>query len=108
VGGKFGTDAGKAFSWFTPHVVPTLLLMVGAIVKEKESSPPATADRFPFQLSQWLSVTYLVLLLATLLLQPVSGMTPFEMMNTSELWLGPMQGLVGLSLGAFFVSRKTD
>ena len=109
VGGKFGPDADKAFSWLMPHVIPTLLLMVGAVAADPSASGGgARADRTAFQVSQWLSVTYLALLLATLLLQPLSSLTPFQMMKTSELWLGPLQGVVGLSLGAFFVSRRSE
>ena len=38
----------------------------------------------------------------SILLHPVSSMTPLELMEASNMWLGPLQGLVTAALGAFF------
>lgn len=59
-------------------------------------------------MSWMLSVFYLLLVLATLLLQAVAGMVATEFMTTSNLWLTPVQGLVGATLGVFFVSRGLE
>ncbi len=109
VGGKYGTQADKAFGWLLPTVLPTLLLIVGAVASEaRRAESMATVDRFAFRMSLGLSAFYLVLVLATSLVQPFSSMTPLELMTTSHLWLGPVQGVVGIALGVFFTSRQID
>jgi hypothetical protein len=44
-----------------------------------------------------------------MLLAPVAGLAiyePLNLMTQSNLWLGPFQGLVTASIGAFFVKRS--
>ena len=59
-----------------------------------------------FRLSGGLSALYLATVAATLYLQPLTPWGPLELMQRSNLWLGPMQGLVVASLGAFFVRQQ--
>jgi hypothetical protein len=49
-----------------------------------------------------------LLVLATLLLQPIAGMVSTEFMTTSNLWLTPVQGLVSGAFDVFFVSRGLE
>lgn len=107
--GKFGDQLARAWSWFLPTFMPTLLVIVGVLVHQNQQpGPAATVDRFLFRLSLGLSVFYLLLVLGVLLLQPLSGMTSLELMDTSGLWIGPTQGLVAAALGAFFASREPE
>jgi hypothetical protein len=53
-----------------------------------------------------LSVFYLALALGTMLVQPFVWITAVEVLSVSSLWLGPVQGLVGLALGAVFGSKR--
>lgn len=106
--GKYGNEVERAWSWFLPTIIPTLSLIVGAVTYEaRRPQTTATVDRFFFRISMGFSLAYLLLVLVTLLLQPFSNMTPLELMDISNLWLGPVQGFVGIALGAFFVSRQT-
>jgi hypothetical protein len=101
----YGDVVERAWGWFLPTVVPTLSLIIGAIAYQARRPPRrARIDRSAFIASLTLSIFYLALVLATLLLRPISGTTPLEFLSLSNLWLGPTQGLVGLSLGAFFTS----
>ncbi len=106
--GRYGAQTARAWSWLLPTVLPTLSLIVGAVAYEARRSPAsATVDRFAYRVAFWLSVAYLALVLVTQLGQPVTGLSPLAMMDLSNLWLGPVQGLVGIALGVFFVSRET-
>jgi hypothetical protein len=108
VGGKYGSQVEKAWSWFIPTVLPTLSVIVGAVAYQARRDPQrVTADRFAFRMTIGLSLFYLILVIATMLLQPFSRMTPLELMAVSNLWLGPVQGLVGIMLGVFFASRQS-
>lgn len=69
-----------------------------------------------FQVALWLSVVYLVMVLATILMRPfvvdpdlpkvMKAAKAIELMHTSNLWLGPFQGLVASALGVLFVSKQ--
>ena len=107
IGGKYGTQYPKAWSWFLPTVLPTLSLIVGALAHDARRQTAATVNRFAYQMSLALSLFYLLLVVGTILLQPLAMMNPLELLSTSHLWLGPLQGLIGISLGVFFGSRRT-
>ncbi|MEI6847265.1 MAG: hypothetical protein WCK32_04385 [Chlorobiaceae bacterium] len=98
--------AGDAWGWFLPNVMPTLSLMIGVVVKDvgAVSDEKKVVDTFIYRLNLWLSVAYFLVLMSSVFLQPVFGQDvfPLEFLKKSNLWLGPMQGLVTLALGVFF------
>jgi len=107
VGDIYGSKVDEAWSWFIPTIVPTLFLMITvAIIDFSQASiTEKQSDKFLFQLAFALSLVYLILVSFTVL-RPFSIYTPIEMMKKSNLWLGPLQGLVTASLGAFFVKNR--
>lgn len=108
VQGKYGDQSSKAWDWFIPAVVPTLTVIVGAIAYG--ASKPVerkSVDRLAFSAAKWVSMFYLALISATLLLQPFSETSPLAFLEgSSRTWLAAVHGLVGVSLGAFFTSTK--
>ena len=52
--------------------------------------------------SAGVSVFYLAMVSLTLLVQPFLTTPALELMQRSNLWLGPLQGLAAATLGAFF------
>ena len=94
----------ETWSWLLPMLMPTLLLIVGALVAEPGGGrQKKNADRFTYRASFGLSLAYLVTIAMVLLLAPFSQGGLLEQMKLSNLWLGPFQGLVAASLGAFFI-----
>ncbi len=93
---RFGDRVEDAWSWFLPSVMPTLLLIVGVLVLDVASGGyvDRNVDPFFFWLTFSLSALYLLLVAATLLLQPFTGVPVLDLMKQSSLWLGPLQGLV--------------
>lgn len=57
------------------------------------TAPDAEADSFTFKLALGMSVAYLLIASLTIILEPLSDMSSEELMKTSNLWLGPLQGL---------------
>lgn len=104
IGGKYGKNADDAWSWLLPNIMPTLSLIIGILIKDasrKESD--TTVDRFLFRLSYGLSICYIAMIILMIMLSPTN---PLEMMRQSKLFLGPLQGLVSATLGAFFITKK--
>lgn len=106
--GRYGENVAKAWGWFLPTVMPTLSLIIGvlAIAATRKAAGDKEVDRFFYRLAFGLSAFYLLLVALTLLLQPFLPFAPLELMQQSNLWLGPLQGLVSAALGIFFVKGE--
>jgi hypothetical protein len=98
------------WSWYLPTVMPTLSLIIGVLVSDALGRGVATktADLFLFKLTWAISAAYLSIVLITLLLTPFVEMALKDILDTSLLWLGPLQGLASAALGAFFVQSEPD
>lgn len=106
--GKYGDRTENAWEWLLPTIMPTIGMIVSVL---GYSALDATSSRFAvrksfYRIAIYLSVFYQFLVLLTILIQPVVGTDPIELMHTSNLWLGPIQGVVASALGVLFVSSK--
>lgn len=108
--GRYGDKASEAWSWLLPTIMPTLSLVIGVLVMDAlgKGAAQLRADRFLFRLTCGLSTAYLSAVLLLFLLQPFASMSPIELMNQANLWLGPFQGLVAAAMGAFFVKAPAS
>jgi hypothetical protein len=99
--------SGEVWKWLVPLLLPTLSLMIGTVASEARK--PATSDsanQFAYRMSAVLSLVYYALIAGQLLL--ASKSEHLDALTTSSLVLAPVQTLVGLALGAFFVSRAAS
>lgn len=106
--GKYQTKTQEAWGWLLPTIMPTLGMIVsvlGYTALETRASSFVVRKVFA-RIAIWLSVFYQALILLTILIQPFVGTDPIDLMHTSNLWLGPFQGLVGSALGVLFVSKQ--
>lgn len=106
--GKYGERTQNAWEWLLPTIMPILGMIVSVL---GYSALDATASRFAvrksfYRIAICLSIFYQLLVLLTILIQPLVGTDPLELMHTSSLWLGPIQGVVASALGVLFVSSK--
>jgi hypothetical protein len=99
--GHFGDNASAAWSWLLPTILPTASLIVTALFKTSDAESK-TVDRFLFRLAFLLSLFYLGTVVMVLLLQPLTATAPTDALTHSSVYLGPFQGLVASSFGAFF------
>jgi hypothetical protein len=111
--GVFDSDVGGVWGWFLPTVMPTLSLIVGSLVadyrKLPAGSPDAPKPAFGpvFWLGAALSAIYLVLLGMAIVMPSFQGeAAPLSLMQRSNYWLGPLQGLCVAALGFFFQSKS--
>ncbi len=102
--GHYFDKAEEAWRWFCPTVIPTLFLMISVFFEDTFRKEPTKKkiDRFIFILSLMLSIFYFIVVLITILIQPFTAKTDVGLLNQSNLWLAPIQGLVTASLGIFF------
>src|SRR5262249_53660073 len=94
--GHYGDNTSEAWGWLFPTILPTLLLILGVMVSDAINKPETDTkvDSFIYNLAKYLSIIYLLVVSATILLQPFSSSTPLELMKMSNIWLGPLQGVV--------------
>ncbi|HNZ41796.1 MAG TPA: hypothetical protein PLB59_05810 [Bacteroidales bacterium] len=106
--GRYAENADQAWSWFLPTIIPTLSLIIGVLAMDSMSAEKDkhTVKKFFFKLSYFLSLAYFIVLSTTLLMQPFSPVSYLDLMKMSNLWLTPLQGLVGAALGAFFIQKE--
>ncbi len=106
--GKFGDHVQDAWGWLLPTIMPTLgMIVAGLTVTALDPVRSESVVRTSYyRLALWLSVFYLLLVSLTILIQPFTGADPVTLMHSSNLWLGPSQGLVGSALGVLFASKQ--
>lgn len=105
--GNFEGNANQAWNWFFPNVLPTLSLMISVFVFDlKSGKQNRTIDKFYFRMSFWLSSGYFLTILATILIEPISVRSIIEILEDSNLYLGPFQALVTGSIGFLFVRSE--
>ena len=107
----YGNLTQEAWGWFLPTLMPTLgmILTVLTYTALDPLSSGSVVRRTFFGIALALSVTYLILVALTILIQPFAASSPEQrvgLMRTSNLWLGPVQGLVASALGVLFVSKQ--
>jgi len=109
----YGNRASDAWGWLLPTFMPTLSLIASVWSMDVlgKSAAIESVDRFVFWLAFALSLAYLLVVAMTILLQPFVSSSAegyISVMNRSSLFLGPFQGVVGASLGVFFVKKQSE
>ena len=107
----YDPSVNKVWSWFLPNILPSMGIMVSALAYTAlDPLTTGTMVRKSFvSLATWLSIAYLFLVSLTILAQPFAATAVEDriaLMNQSNLWLGPMQGLVSSAIGALFVTKE--
>lgn len=105
--GRYADKVNEAWSWFLPTIMPSLSLIAATWVSDlrHENVQVEHANTFLYRLALMLSVFYLLVIVLVVFLSPLSQTPPLEMMRQSNLFLGPIQGLVAAVIGVFFVSK---
>lgn len=99
------------WEWLLPTLIPTLTLIVtvAASTAFMSSAPSAVVRRSFYRIAFGLSAFYLVLILFTILTLPAFNRiisARIDSLHTSNLWIGPIQGIVASALGVLFASKK--
>ncbi len=110
---KYGTRGSEVLGWLTALTLPTILLMVGAIVggpseePEEEESDETKARRehnsMVFKWAMSISVVYLLIINGVFWIEPLSTtMKPLVFMGKIKIYLAVFDSLLAILLGYFF------
>jgi hypothetical protein len=107
--GTYGDNPKDAWGWFLPTVLPSLSLMAGALMYDAQTRSRGNlkVDKLLFGITLSMSSLYLFLVLCSILLYGPAAKDPVKLMTDSNLWLGPLQGLVTATVGFFFVKGNS-
>jgi hypothetical protein len=108
--GKYQDKVQAVWGWALPTMLPTLSLILaalGASALEPENQQTQVKRSF-FVAACWLSSAYLLLVIATIAIEPFTRLESLQLMSLSNIWLGPFQGLVTSVIGVLFFTRQSD
>jgi hypothetical protein len=118
LGGAYGEDVQRLWSWALPNFLPTLALMVSVFAADALKANKKTSylvNRNFCRLSVWISAFYLIILTLSIVSFPLlnyfnngSMHDRIKILQTSNLWLGPIQGLVVMVLGVLFFLKEDE
>jgi len=110
----YGTSSRDVWEWLVPNIVPTMTLVIGALAADlRPTIHDYKVSRMFFFVAFGLSFVYLVFLIVLVFYSvahvpedPEVGSPALKAMQRATFGIGALQGLVALSLGAFFVQRS--
>jgi hypothetical protein len=109
--GRYGAELQSVWSWFLPNIVPNISLMIGVLGASALTSQRGrekTVRRSFFNVARALSLFYLLLLLLTILLEPLTGTPALDLYASSNYWLSPLQGITSGAIGILFVAQQSQ
>lgn len=104
--GKYQGKVQNVWSWALPSIMPTLSLILTVLGSTAFAHQKATfrIKRQFYRAVLWLSTAYLSLLIATVLVEPFTPYESLDLLNLSNFWLAPFQGLVASAIAVLFFS----
>lgn len=100
-GSAFRDEVLDVWAWFLPTVMPGLLLTVGLFYSDPRGAG-RVVDMVVFRVAFWGSVVYLCSVSIPLLIHPFL-VRPVDVIQSSGVWLGTVQGGVVSAVTLFFV-----
>ena len=103
--GGLGDRAVEAWGWFFANVMPTLSLVAVNMQTDaaRSKEPDEEVEPFYYQLSFWVSVGYLALLLLVILGWRITKYEePADAMAFSTVFIGPLQAFTVSVIAIFF------
>lgn len=104
IAGRFEPRTSEVWEWLLPNLMPTLMLVVSVFTFSPVRNAGVRKVSTPFVIAAVvMSIGYLLLVLSPFVLPPILGTGPMEVIGTTQLFIGPIQGIVSGILGVFFV-----
>ena len=100
--GKYGPHWQVAFGWLLPSILPVVGLTLAGWSTEIKNGESRLPSKHLFWFAFTSSVVYLLLIVLLILLQPITTMTIFEVIEYSGWLLGGLQGVIIGLIGFFY------
>ena len=108
--GKYPGKVQNVWSWALPTIMPTLSLIITVLGANAWAVNGADDNRMVrrtfFRVAYGISASYLLLVLASILVEPFTPFEPVELLNLSSLWLAPFQGLAASAIAILFFTGR--
>lgn len=106
-------DFRQAIQWFAKTISPTLIIMLTALGKNAIKPPEKKSvrvDKSFFSFTLFLSLFFLISVIACFIAQGSGdeGRAYYAVLETAEPWLMATNAIVGVAIGVFFSSGKSD
>jgi len=109
--GTLSDQPGTIWEWFGSNMGLTLATMFGYVAKDSldAGKPSPLIDGFFYRLMATLSVFYLLLMVATLVIWPaIPGGDLVTVLNSSKWWLGSVGSLVTIGINTIYPKSAAD
>lgn len=102
--GVYAAKEKEAWNWIIQYTFPIVSLIIGVFALDalNDNKSDKVVELIYYRIAFWISLFYLLIILLTLLYRPFTDYEPFEILQVSNFYLTPLQGLVTASLGIFF------
>jgi hypothetical protein len=105
--GAFGGDAETIWKWFATNFGTTLGTMLATVATDSFGSPSTkTVTSFLYRVMVGLSIFFLLMLCAPFILRPALQFNLIALLNNSKWWLGAVQSVLNIGMGAIFPKSK--
>ena len=121
--GRYDDQFSDVWTWLNQNTLPTLSLIISIFVVDVLEYPSVDkiVDDFYYKFCFWGCFIYLTILLLTIAFEYIATchietringivyqgkMSPLEYLKKSNSWLSPIQALVSVLLGVFFIKKS--
>jgi hypothetical protein len=107
--GRYSGQEDAAWKWFVPNIVPLTGLVSGGLITEfmQRTDSDEAIDSYSLWFSVGLCIIYIIALLGSIMFASVRYVNPLPHLQTANLYLGFLQGLVAAALGVYFTRVTT-
>jgi len=107
--GVFGDDVMDAWGWLTPHIAPSVSVILSGYVAtalQQEPEDVRIAKPWIFMMALGWSVGYLLLVFSVIFFERLFPENIFVIHQSSNAFLGIVQGIVSAFLAVFFMAGQ--
>jgi TRAP-type C4-dicarboxylate transport system permease small subunit len=101
--GKFEDKSKDAWLWFTSNITPFLTLVLSGFILDINSKQSIKVDKIYYRLSNYISIFYLMFIMAIMLFSPFSNLGEVQLMKETNLFLTIIQSILSILIGVFYL-----
>lgn len=106
----YGDHSEEVWNWLLPTIMPTMLLIYGALFSDFSGGffEDEMVKKYLYRLTLWMSIFYLLIVSLHIIVPALYSLPTISIMSDSHIYMGPLQGLVGIAIGYFFGNKQKE